>query len=231
MAFDLTGKAVKHLRLPTVEYRGTVVKLVPAQTGDINSRFFRVTLYDDRGDIPLDSYSSVVLFVTLPDGTKQKCNGEFDAAHEYAICKLESSMLAQVGKVSCDIRLYGNDKNNIGTSLTSQTFYVLVSQSQSAGDSEDGSGELFVTVSPSIGENGNWFVDGVDTGISAAGIDGKSAYETAQEGGYEGTAEEFAAMLANGLPQTTAEDNGKFLRVVDGVAVWSDIAKAEEVAF
>lgn len=151
MAFDLTGKAVKHLRLPTVTYSGTVVKLVPAQSGDVNSRFFRVTLYDDRGDIPLHTYSKVTLFATLPDGSKQKCDGELDTERESAICRLEGSMLSQPGKVACDICLYGNDKNSVGTTLTSQTFYVLVSQSQTDENASDGSGEMDIIITPAKG--------------------------------------------------------------------------------
>ncbi len=151
MAFDLTSKAVKHLRLPTVTYSGSIVKFVPAQSGDVNSRYFRITLYDDRGDIPLHGYSKVTLYATLPDGTKEKCDGELDERREFAICKLEGSMLSQPGKVACDIRLYGNDKNEIGTSLTSQTFYVLVAQSQTGEDTSDGSGELDITITPTKG--------------------------------------------------------------------------------
>lgn len=46
---------------------------------------------------------------------------------------------------------------------------------------------------PTVGENGNWYVDGVDTGKKSTG---KSAYEIAVElGGYTGTEEEFAAAL------------------------------------
>jgi hypothetical protein len=34
-----------------------------------------------------------------------------------------------------------------------------------------------------------------------------------------------------GIPSTTADDNGKFLRVVDGVAAWVSIPSAEEASF
>lgn len=69
-------------------------------------------------------------------------------------------------------------------------------------------------ISPHIGSNGNWYTGDTDTGVSAqgpkgdtglkgdtgpqgpAGAVGKSAYQYAQEGGYTGTEEEFAAKLA-----------------------------------
>lgn len=151
MAFDLTSKAVKILRLPTVEYSSSVVKLVPAQSGDVNSRYFRVVLYDDRGNISLLRYSKVTLFATLPDGTKQQCDGELDAQRESALCRLEGSMLAQPGKVACDICLFGNDANGIGTTLTSQTFYVLVSDSQTDANATNGSGSMDITITPAKG--------------------------------------------------------------------------------
>ena len=60
-----------------------------------------------------------------------------------------------------------------------------------------------------IGENGNWYVDGVDTGASSSGEkgekgdkgeDGKSAYELYCEAfpAYKGTLEEWLADLVNG---------------------------------
>ena len=60
---------------------------------------------------------------------------------------------------------------------------------------------------PEIGDNGNWFIDGTDTGVKAAGVDGadgkdgtdgkdgKSAFELAQEAGFTGTEEEWIASL------------------------------------
>ena len=51
-------------------------------------------------------------------------------------------------------------------------------------------------ITPTIGENGNWFLGDVDTNKPSRGTDGKSAYSYAQDGGYIGTEEEFAAKLA-----------------------------------
>lgn len=75
-------------------------------------------------------------------------------------------------------------------------------------------------VTPTIGDNGNWYLGEIDTGMpsrgekgdkgdkgdtgetgatgaaGAAGADGKSAYAYAQDGGYVGTEEQFAAKLA-----------------------------------
>ena len=63
-------------------------------------------------------------------------------------------------------------------------------------------------ITPTIGDNGNWFLGDTDTGkpsrgekgdkgaTGATGADGKSAYSYAQDDGYTGTEEEFAAKLA-----------------------------------
>lgn len=72
-------------------------------------------------------------------------------------------------------------------------------------------------ITPTIGDNGNWYLGSTDTGkpsrgdkgdkgdtgatgpkgdTGATGADGKSAYSYAQDGGYAGTEVEFAAKLA-----------------------------------
>ena len=146
MAFDLVGKAVKNLRLPTVDYNNSPIKIIPAQEGDINSRFFSVTLFDDRGDIPLTPYTKATLNATLPDGELQMAEGEIDKEKNIAICKIAGSMLSQLGKVSCDILLIGKDSTNTDTSLTSQTFYLFVAKSQAGDDAIAGSDDYTLLV-------------------------------------------------------------------------------------
>ena len=63
-------------------------------------------------------------------------------------------------------------------------------------------------ITPTIGDNGNWYIGDTDTGKPSrgkigpagadgtTGADGKSAYQFAVEGGYTGTKAEFAAKLA-----------------------------------
>ena len=63
-------------------------------------------------------------------------------------------------------------------------------------------------VTPHIGDNGNWYIGDTDTGSpsrgeagpagkdGATGADGKSAYQYAVEGGYEGTEDDFKDKLA-----------------------------------
>lgn len=50
-------------------------------------------------------------------------------------------------------------------------------------------------VTPSIGNNGNWFIGTTDTGILAEGKDGKSAYQVAVDNGFAGTEAEWLESL------------------------------------
>lgn len=61
-------------------------------------------------------------------------------------------------------------------------------------------------ITPNIGANGHWWIGTTDTGVQARGedgapgtpgADGKSAYKSAQDGGYTGTETAFNALLAH----------------------------------
>ena len=68
-------------------------------------------------------------------------------------------------------------------------------------------------ITPSIGDNGNWYIGSTDTGkpsrgaAGTPGANGKSAYKYAVEGGYTGTETEFAEKLASGTMFVTITDN------------------------
>lgn len=100
-------------------------------------------------------------------------------------------------------------------------------------------------ITPTIGENGNWYLGETDTGKPSRGeegpqgprgetgpqgiqgpqgntgkdgVDGKSAYQYAQDGGYTGTETEFAAKLAQEMPTTLPNPNAlTFTGAVTGV--------------
>lgn len=80
-------------------------------------------------------------------------------------------------------------------------------------------------ITPTIGDNGNWYLGDTDTGKPSRGetgqagadgrdgadgqpgADGKSAYQYAVEGGYTGTEEAFAAKLAAEIPTALPNPN------------------------
>ena len=86
-------------------------------------------------------------------------------------------------------------------------------------------GDDAVTPEIKIGENGNWYINGVDTGIKAHGdkgengtngtngTTGKSAYEIAVENGFNGTEAEWLESLkgANGINGTNGVDGNTWL--------------------
>ena len=98
-------------------------------------------------------------------------------------------------------------KDDVGTAVNEA---LAAAKASGEFDGADG-------LTPTIGENGNWYLGDADTGkpsrgekgdkgdkgdtgetgaTGATGAAGKSAYQYAQDGGYTGTEEEFAAKLA-----------------------------------
>ena len=96
------------------------------------------------------------------------------------------------------IRVYDKSEEKIGISPLKKLFDKMevaiddaLAQAKASGEFDGADG-----ITPTIGENGNWFLGDVDTNKPSRGADGKSAYSYAVEGGYIGTEAEFAAKLA-----------------------------------
>ena len=112
-------------------------------------------------------------------------------------------------------------KNDVDTAVSEALALAKASGEFDGADGQDG-------VTPTIGENGNWYLGDTDTGkpsrgekgdkgdkgdtgatgaTGAAGAAGKSAYAYAQDGGYTGTEEQFAAKLAQEMPTALPNPN------------------------
>ena len=118
-------------------------------------------------------------------------------------------------------------KNDVGVAVNEALAQAKASGEFDGADGQDG-------VTPTIGENGNWYLGDTDTGkpsrgdkgekgdkgdkgdtgetgatgaTGAAGAAGKSAYAYAQDGGYTGTEAEFAAKMAAEMPTTLPNPN------------------------
>ena len=93
-----------------------------------------------------------------------------------------------------------------------------LAQAKASGEFDGANG-----LTPTIGENGNWYLGDADTGKPSRGekgdkgSGGKSAYQYAQDGGYTGTEEEFAAKMAAEMPTTLPNPNAlTFTGAVNG---------------
>ena len=102
------------------------------------------------------------------------------------------------------IRVYDKSEEKIGISPLKKLFDkmgVVIDEALAAAKE---SGE-FDGITPTIGDNGNWFLGDTDTEKPSRGADGKSAYSYAQDGGYTGTEAEFAAKLAEEIVNPIAK--------------------------
>ena len=86
--------------------------------------------------------------------------------------------------------------------------------------SSDDSSDILLNLRGPVGPTG------ATGSIGPTGATGKSAYQYAQDGGYTGTEEEFTQKLAeesgSELPEITEENEGQFLYVSNGAAIWTD---------
>ena len=119
-------------------------------------------------------------------------------------------------------------KDDVGTAVNE-----ALAQAKASGEFDGADG-----LTPTIGENGNWYLGDADTGkpsrgekgdkgdkgdtgatgaTGAVGAAGKSAYAYAQDGGYTGTEAEFAAKLAQEMPTALPNPNAlTFTGAVEG---------------
>ena len=91
-------------------------------------------------------------------------------------------------------------KDDVGTAVNE-----ALAQAKASGEFDGADG-----LTPTIGDNGNWYLGETDTGKPSRGdkgADGKSAYQYAQDGGYTGTETEFAAKLAEEMPEALPNPN------------------------
>ena len=92
------------------------------------------------------------------------------------------------------VELTAEDVGAIAKTELQATINTALAQAKASGEFDGADG-----LTPTIGDNGNWYLGNADTGKPSRGdkgAGGKSAYQYAQDGGYTGTEAEFAAKLA-----------------------------------
>ena len=83
------------------------------------------------------------------------------------------------------------------------------------------------TSATTSGSSTTWFVKGKPVMLTYNG-----SYWVTEFGRQDANNIYGTVPVANGgVPSATTDDNGKFLRVVDGVATWSTVINAEEVSY
>ena len=121
------------------------------------------------------------------------------------------------------VELTAEDVGAIAKTELQATINTALAQAKASGEFDGADG-----LTPTIGENGNWYLGETDTGkpsrgekgdkgdkgdtgetgaTGATGANGKSAYEYAQDGGYTGTEAEFAEKLAQEMPTALPNPN------------------------
>lgn len=138
----MINKAIRVLKLPVVNYDGTPIQMVRAQQNDANSRIIKAVLFDDIGYVDLEGYK-LTLKCTLANGEK-KIYGENTTEEKYKIdiyeqdgvrityatAYIPTEIMAEKGSVACELSFTKQESKGVITQLTSQTFYVLVDESQ-----------------------------------------------------------------------------------------------------
>lgn len=170
-----------------------------------------------KGKQPAGDYLTADTLQAATDAAlaQAKASGEFDGADgQHGENGSDGySPTANVTQNENGATITVTDKN--GTTTATVTNGKDGADGNPGADGKDG-------ITPAIGENGNWYLGETDTGkpsrgadgatgatgaTGQKGTDGKSAYQYAQDGGYTGTEAEFAAKLAQEMPDKLPNPN------------------------
>lgn len=140
----MTGKAVRLLQLPVVNYGGSPLQIVRTQQNDANSRIIKAVIFDDAGYVNLDGYT--VTLACIVDGEK-KIYGDINNQDNYTVeiiykegsqdeidityarVLIPAEVMLEVGSVESQLCFTKTD----GTKLTTQSFYILVDECPTGG--------------------------------------------------------------------------------------------------
>lgn len=168
---------------------------------------FWAILDDDGQPYPL-SDKKVRLFVTHPRGRMEVTDDMSIENGHVVVWNFQASKQRYLGTYKLTVEIYSSPTTRVLRRDIEEAFGLVSSSLYE--DIEAGKPDINETgmlrlssvlevirispIIPQIGENGNWWVDGEDTGKPAKGAD---AYEIAVERGYEGTYEDYAMLCAS----------------------------------
>lgn len=167
-------------------------KYIYAKQGDKNSRKINITLMN--GDEPNSFAEGDAVSFRCKKPSGYICYNPAILNNDgTVIVVLTEQSLAEVGLVLADIAIIDGN----GETLSSTSFYIRVNESGNNGEHIESTNEMLVldkliedankivdeyngtldAVTPSIGENGNWYVGGNDTGVPSRGEDGQDGQD------------------------------------------------------
>lgn len=228
MQFDLLGKAVRRFRLPTVDYNNAPVIIIPVQEGDVKSRYFEITLYDDHGDMDLSIYTKAMLSGSTPSGvvlTSTECQISED--HKTIIVQFSGGFTARTGRVSCDILLTNKDNT---VALTTQRFYVIVSESQAGKiitENEEDYNEL-LSLLKDVGDLENQLTTAEADRVAAedARVKAEKKRDTAEKGRATAEATRVSQEETRQSNEETRESNEQKRQTAEGARADAETARA-----
>lgn len=134
MANENTGvEIVKKFTLPTWDYDKSPIVVVSVQQGDNLSRYFEIQFTDANGIVELNKNWKVFIHGKTPNCETVSAEGEIKTDLKTVRVPFGGDFAKTKGAVECEVSLTSNK-----AMLTSQTFYVVVSESVGSGEAEGG---------------------------------------------------------------------------------------------
>jgi hypothetical protein len=155
---------------------------VPCKNTDVG-REIAITLHQNGVPYTLTADNYAVFVAKNSSGADIVNDCVVDLVNNCVVYKITPQTIANGGNIPCEIQLFGYDREQIG----SPTFNILVRKSILGETDIESSDEYGIL---------NAIINDIRRSLEAGEFDGKSAYQYAVEYGYEGSEEEFGAILA-----------------------------------
>lgn len=137
---------IKEIRLEVS--KPNLIQAIVAKQNDCNSRFLKVSLWDEGTQIPIRSTAEVTINAERKDGASDSFFGEVNEDNTVTV-PLHSWMLELAGDVNCDVSIIVE-----GRKLTTTSFVVMVEKASNSGDDVSNDPQYDVLVDLISGVNG-----------------------------------------------------------------------------
>ena len=137
---------IKEIRLEVS--KPNLIQAIVAKQHDCNSRFLKVSLWDEGTQIPIRSTAEVTINAERKDGASDSFFGKVNEDNTVTV-PLHSWMLELAGDVNCDVSIIVE-----GRKLTTTSFVVMVEKASNSGDDVSNDPQYDVLVDLISGVNG-----------------------------------------------------------------------------